>query len=151
MSRAQSGEEMRFEQKKGEPGDSDEYLTEYTPVLVMKSLISMPSTPNKIKIFLNVCSHKEIPKSKIIIGLNCPQTSKDKNGEDTLVYDVCVSCEQFASDESMEAICSSILTYMNSRLQQEEKGKIDMIYKLPKIKNQFKGSHTARFVSVSSL
>ena len=126
----------------------DEFLVEYTPVLVMKSLFSDDEI-DKRKIFLNICSHMAVPKDKIIIGLNCPQIAKDKSGDDTLVYDICVACEQFHNDKSVEGICSTILNFMNSRFNQEGKGgKIDLVYKIPKIKNQFKGSHVAKFVKV---
>jgi hypothetical protein len=126
-----------------------DYLVGYVPVFVMKSLFApVGDDSEKKKLFINVCSHDQIPKSKIIIGLQCPLITQDKNGDDTLVYDICVSSEQFASDEAMEVICSKILNYLNAMLSQEGKGRIDMVYKLPKIKNQFKGSHTASFVRI---
>jgi len=128
--------------------DSNNLLVDYTPVIVMKSMFTSDDTTKK-KIFINVCSHCDIPMSKVVVGMHCPRSIPDKSGEDTLVYDICVSRDQFSSDESVEAICSKILNYLNAMLSQEKNGRIDMVYKLPKIKNQFKGSHTASFVSLA--
>eukprot|EP00603_Paraphysomonas_imperforata_P005993 CAMPEP_0114432734 /NCGR_PEP_ID=MMETSP0103-20121206/11316_1 /TAXON_ID=37642 ORGANISM="Paraphysomonas imperforata, Strain PA2" /NCGR_SAMPLE_ID=MMETSP0103 /ASSEMBLY_ACC=CAM_ASM_000201 /LENGTH=386 /DNA_ID=CAMNT_0001602435 /DNA_START=1 /DNA_END=1158 /DNA_ORIENTATION=- len=97
------------------------------PVYVMKSKLSSG------KVFVNVCCDDSIAISAVILGENCPHAVPDKEGNMSDTYDVCINSQSKDDQFNRE-----IIIHINKEYAVE----LDADVTLPKIKGNFKGSHT---------
>jgi hypothetical protein len=116
------------------------------------------------KVFVNMCSNNAVMRSEILIGTGCPHDIPDKSGEICIGYDACVSADA-VSEETLrnEVLCGSFIfgcltvCYMQTYYRVLEflnttySANLEELFKLPKIKGNFKGEHTPMFNRISAV
>jgi len=93
------------------------------------------------KVFINMCTHESIPVGKMVTGNNSPHEILDKSGDTCVGYDICVSPEYLTNESLSHEVYHQAIEYLKSTTSLQ----LDEVFKLPKIKGNFKGNHTPRF------
>jgi len=95
------------------------------------------------KAFINICESRFVQEQCAIVGNDCPRTVKDKKGETSITYDVCVNMNSLESLSDQEETFPAAINFLNDK----EDADLLSEYTLPKIKSRFKGDHEAVFDS----
>lgn len=85
--------------------EEDNALFFGTPFAVLK-VRDFSQSEGQGKVFVNVCVHDTSLKShQVVIGEECPRTVKDKKGDSSTTYDVCVNSVMIDSAAQQEQVC----------------------------------------------